>query len=400
MNNQVESHRQEAVIQALTINTAVINPTTAAYTPPSTPGFRNKRGSHLSFNANSIPFFNQTKQFAKLKSLDKSKSYALNILAKIDRGFFLADGEWTCYRRNYFQLGVSFTAIDQHGVGLMEDFKGWIETDDGQSMQIIGIAVGVGARSMDRKIDLVQHTPKRDKGPQIVPTVRALAAGGNPYMCNGIEPSPGVSIFERMQFKTSTANNGKRRAAQQFYTLAVELYGIRGDGGLVQIAIAESCQLVVRGRSPGHYVGCKGLRVGGSAGAASPGFEATSPAGSPIYASFQSPGAFSPAAMFCYTPESTFNIGVSTGGSRDDQQQMMSVYQQQMQVFGEWAAPDSPDTVYFGEEFADIDPVTCYSPVGSGVSLSAGPLTPPNFVASVNSVAKYEWDKIFGGEPM
>lgn len=75
-----------------------------------------------------------------------------------------------------------------------------------------------------------------------------------------------IAVFDRIQFKSATANNGKRRAAQQYYHLIVELYADvgnasssapgqsnQGDGGWVKISQRISAPMVVRGRSPGHY---------------------------------------------------------------------------------------------------------------------------------------------------
>jgi hypothetical protein len=62
-----------------------------------------------------------------------------------------------------------------------------------------------------------------------------------------------IVTFERVQFKTATANNGKRRAAQQYYVLLVELYAETSAGKTFRVATAQSAPLVVRGRSPGHY---------------------------------------------------------------------------------------------------------------------------------------------------
>lgn len=64
------------------------------------------------------------------------------------------------------------------------------------------------------------------------------------------------ATFERIQFKTATANNGKRRAAQQYYFLLVELLadvGSQHPDRWIKVAFRMSAPLVVRGRSPSHY---------------------------------------------------------------------------------------------------------------------------------------------------
>jgi hypothetical protein len=59
--------------------------------------------------------------------------------------------------------------------------------------------------------------------------------------------------FERLQFRVATANNGKRRASQQYFRLVFELVAELPDGSQHTISECFSSPLVVRGRSPGHY---------------------------------------------------------------------------------------------------------------------------------------------------
>jgi len=154
-------------------------------------------------------------------------------------------------------------------------------------MSISAVVDGSGGKA----IELVQHTPKRDKGPQGKPDRVKLspqpaaslgAFPGLPTVSNPLlsgSQGPGqqeyeqsysqqsqqqqtLANFDRIQFKSATANNGKRRAAQQYYHLIVELYAEIGghssnalgpDGRLVKVATRISAPMVVRGRSPGHY---------------------------------------------------------------------------------------------------------------------------------------------------
>jgi len=205
----------------------------------------------------------------------------LNIHPKVDRGFFVApeDSEWTCYRRNYFQLSVAYSLSSPNPAltndnllrtGIMLDYHGRQE-------RVTGFKITIGARvyASDQKIiDLVQHTPKRDKGPQLKPALNLMLPGGDverhsyhestedsedrPALSGNIPEGevPRVVTFERIQFKQATANNGKRRAAQQYFSLIVEAYAvILGPQGQeeIRVAVTKSSPVVVRGRSPGHY---------------------------------------------------------------------------------------------------------------------------------------------------
>jgi hypothetical protein len=183
--------------------------------------------------------------------------HKVRLHVKVDRGFFRGTGEdWTCYRRNYFQIRATF---DVHGIRyLMQgpEIPCLVQQNGQQPLsQIDYFSIGVRAQvaGTDKPIDLIQHTPKRDKGPQITPQPRGLRAGGRLDLTASASGSSAMVTFERMQFKTATANNGKRRAAQQYYELIVDLYGNTSSGTVVRVASCASPPLVVRGRSPGHY---------------------------------------------------------------------------------------------------------------------------------------------------
>jgi len=209
-------------------------------------------------------------------------SVTLSIHPKVDRGFFLAaeDNEWTCYRRNYFQISVAYSVSSPNPnmaneglmtAGIMLDYHGRQE-------RVTGFKLTIGARvygSDAKVIDLVQHTPKRDKGPQLKPALNLMTPGGDverhghhdisdsaddekAALSGNIQEgeAPKVVTYERIQFKQATANNGKRRAAQQYFSLIVEAYatvlGAQGEED-IRVAVTKSSPVVVRGRSPGHY---------------------------------------------------------------------------------------------------------------------------------------------------
>ncbi|KAI9275509.1 hypothetical protein BDA99DRAFT_550028 [Phascolomyces articulosus] len=215
-----------------------------------------KRGrSDSLFTQESGPFFSSTKTFDNVFGLDRTNLLSIRIQSKMDRGFFLADNDWTCYRRNYFQVSSAFSI---HGINHYygdHEPQCLVKTDDGNGFYPIRrFLLGIAARvsNNDKRIELVQHTPKRDKGPQITPQPKPITPGGNLSM-SAVGTNQNIVTFERIQFKTATANNGKRRAAQQYYVCVTDLYAETDHGELIRIASCQSAPLVVRGRSPGHY---------------------------------------------------------------------------------------------------------------------------------------------------
>ncbi|KAI9287802.1 hypothetical protein BC943DRAFT_378473 [Umbelopsis sp. AD052] len=199
------------------------------------------------------PMFTTKDRYGNLFALDQSTVFDPRVDAKIDRGFFLADGDWTCYRRNYFQLSATFSidglgSYNEHEIPCLVDFNGRLH-------RVQQFMLGISSHmynSRDKVIDLIQHTAKRDRGPRNTPPLVPITAGGD-LRLSSIGTTQTIATFERVQFKTATANNGRRRAAQQYHILCVEVYAQTEAGQQIKICVAESERLVVRGRSPGHY---------------------------------------------------------------------------------------------------------------------------------------------------
>ncbi|KAJ6124033.1 p53-like transcription factor DNA-binding [Penicillium samsonianum] len=207
-----------------------------------------------------------------------------DVQAKMGRGPFPAEGKWTCYRRNYFAVTCGFGLHPWPPTAPL-----YIRYPDQTLEPIRGFSMAISAivnGQYGETRELVQHTPKRDKQSERKPgrvvlqpapppsftatsTVNGNLSGFplgtqsmdyNPSFTGTPQPCqpPTSHVFERIQFQKATANNGKRRAQQQYYNLVVELYAevgssVPGETEWVQIARRHSHPLVVRGRSPGHY---------------------------------------------------------------------------------------------------------------------------------------------------
>ncbi|KAJ2262179.1 hypothetical protein GGI01_001738 [Coemansia sp. RSA 376] len=198
-----------------------------------------------------IPFFGMVRQLQQVVSMDGSNRFAVRVFPQVDRGFFLADNEWTCYRRNYFQVSCTFGLVGERGPAPDPECPCVVLDAGGTARTAVRFLVAISAQvasTRDKDVELVQHTPKRDKGPQTTPQAQPIRSSGGPSAI-----SSSTVCFERLQFKTATANNGKRRAAQQYYTLVVDLLADCDDGERCLIASTTSSPIVVRGRSPGHY---------------------------------------------------------------------------------------------------------------------------------------------------
>ncbi|TVY83072.1 Meiosis-specific transcription factor NDT80 [Lachnellula suecica] len=244
--------------------------------PSSASGFTSPTNMESSLGGASCPPLSPTEMVYHLRTHD-GQDLRPEIFGRIDKGFFMADNDWTCYRRNYFSLNCSYSIQPT----LPSSGTVHIVQNGHNGMQVYGFAMSIAAVVDGRdgkSIELVQHTPKRDKGPQEKPARITLAprppasngmygdgglgssSRGSLYDSQGFGQNPNQpqieATFERIQFKNATANNGKRRAAQQYYHLLIELFadvGQQGPERYVKIAFRMSAPMVVRGRSPGHY---------------------------------------------------------------------------------------------------------------------------------------------------
>ncbi|KAK6827900.1 female sexual development-1 protein- variant 2 [Apiospora arundinis] len=236
-----------------------------------------------------IPPLQGIQQHGQLAYATGHSPIKVEINGTIDKGFFLSEGEWTCYRRNYFSCICSYSLTPNYPGAAMH----YTPNSSATHYEVFGFAMSISAmvhESDTHTIDLVQHTPKRDKGPVSRPdrvelspkppqqtphplgtlypdshghSHRLGVGGASGGLYDGFSQSPSghptEHTFERIQFKQATANNGKRRAAQQYYHLVVELHAHVGEIGRgvadqwMKVAHRKSAKMIVRGRSPGHY---------------------------------------------------------------------------------------------------------------------------------------------------
>lgn len=228
-----------------------------------------------------------------------------DMTTRIDRGFELgAKGNWIGYKRNYVTLVLTYV------------FKGWswddflahqyfvVDANDALRrvpVRYFALRIAVRCNDPEVKIGLVQHTPKRDKGPQYATPVYPAVPGGvlpehqtvkascnkrnmskiaslrrifgfdraQYYDEHGTSAAADTSVlknyptdvltkvarFERIQF-TASLRVKVNHVNRKHFTLSVELVGV-ADGGdgehEVLLASSSSVPLLVRGRSPSNY---------------------------------------------------------------------------------------------------------------------------------------------------
>lgn len=166
-----------------------------------------------------------------------------------ESGFAPNKGQWICYKRNYFSLSCAFTTKPHPGPGPLHLRR----SHDSAPIQIVAFAVKISA-TVDKPYgdpaELIVNTPKRDHSPKEAPGLKILQIGAE-------------VAFERIQFKHASADHGGRRRKLKEFVVNVELYADMGadyhEDRYITIANKASCPVVVRGRSPQHYMGVKAL---------------------------------------------------------------------------------------------------------------------------------------------
>lgn len=197
----------------------------------------------------------------------------ISIIPVVDRGFFLEDGQWTYYRRNYFSCTCSLAIdplVDVSDLRLIE-FNG---EDD---LKIRRLAIGVSAlvNGSPQKIDLVQRNDANNGVNAVTPPeIQFLNAmpkepeessmrrkmyhdyGEQPHRkpLKGLsdESLPIEHTFERLQLGSAA----KRDALQSFELIFDAFADVSGQSTkqrLVPIARARSVKIRVRDRSPTYF---------------------------------------------------------------------------------------------------------------------------------------------------
>lgn len=233
------------------------------------------------------PEFKRTSQNFQLSDPTGKPLYTI-ISARIDRGFQKTeDDSWLSYRRNYFTLAASFSIVEKDKVELGKVPPYPVHVSHGdvtspvQSFAIRLTAFRVCNNGETEEIPLIQHTPKRDKGPRQPPAIVPAVPGVLPdhdfmrdnanyrssaqlrkvepffYRSKSLlgpftenyptEKVAHVVLFDRVQF--TTAGGG----GSQICKAAVQLIVTLNDAVSYVVAWCETPPFTLRNRSPGNY---------------------------------------------------------------------------------------------------------------------------------------------------
>ncbi|KAJ3301673.1 hypothetical protein HDV03_000514 [Kappamyces sp. JEL0829] len=198
------------------------------------------------------PMFLSTTQHLVLWDAVASNMFTVSLTPYSDKGFFVANGAWTCYRRNYFQIAVSFTVKSSNGKPVEEDTEFYVNVN-GHLERVSNFKVGLDSKcGTEKKVPLVQCSAKREKGCQVEPPL-VLITPTLPGQGKQIKLTS-KATYKRLQFKASTSTStSKRSMAQQHFNITCDLIVTTEKGTTITLATCESVDLTVRSKSSVHY---------------------------------------------------------------------------------------------------------------------------------------------------
>ncbi|ODV59344.1 transcription factor NDT80, partial [Ascoidea rubescens DSM 1968] len=218
------------------------------------------------------------------------------IFARIDRGFEKIGEEWIGYKRNYFTLVTTFKFENQDFIDFLSGNFSIYLNNSLHQVNYFALKLISKCSEDDTYINLVQHTAKRDRGPQFAPPVYPSVPGDlpnhtvikeaanvrngdkiakldkifyfnrNDYFskedlnksstCLSNYPKDKISKvarYERIQF-ASSINYRKPASSNRHFKLFVQLVAYtKNDNQEHVIAFTETPPLIIRGRSPSNY---------------------------------------------------------------------------------------------------------------------------------------------------
>ncbi|AET41472.1 transcription factor NDT80 Ecym_8187 [Eremothecium cymbalariae DBVPG len=262
------------------------------------------------------PSFTPKVEYNAVKDVRTGKKVEFEIKPRIDRGFDFIENEWIGYKRNYFTV---VSAFDTPNMTLEQFLQGSYEVRPENShsrLKVRYFAVKLVAKCIEdqSQINLVQHTAKRDKGPQFAPPIHPLVPAPLPnhqmireasnvrneskmkkfdhdfflhrdrilqdfddgciiytYPNDTIKK---VARYERIQFASSITvkkptqqskhfvlqlvlgccidgNHMNRDSNSEYYNL--DTYDQDADTTFIPILMKQTPALIIRGRSPSNY---------------------------------------------------------------------------------------------------------------------------------------------------
>ncbi len=210
---------------------------------------------------------NTPKPKVELLSRDNT-SILINLFGFLDGRFFIAGGDLndnsylSCYRRNFIQVAskLSFSDIP---VSIKFSKNNEFEEEITKNIKSLRLSIKSTQNFSKEPVELLYFPIDSSKIKTTNNTNSSHKSSLRPQYFNIpisiISLSKPIEIeWKRLQFKSATANNGRKPAFQQYYTIIIQLEAtIENENDeedeTIVVASVTSRPIVVRGRNPSFY---------------------------------------------------------------------------------------------------------------------------------------------------
>lgn len=170
--------------------------------------------------------------------------------------------ELMCYRRNIFQVSGSV---------LLPRTLRYIVTEQTKQIPILSqeltISATESAEGSPCKIICVPWKTPPNGNSSLDDRAEKEPSSVSLDLSNAPEGDPSMASFpfhwKRLQFRSATANNGRRKELQQHFVIHLKVVATLATGGKVMICHVKSNPIVVRGRSPRNFQSRKDILLTG-----------------------------------------------------------------------------------------------------------------------------------------
>ena len=156
---------------------------------------------------------------------------------KVEKGFFIKDGKWTCFRRNHFQVALDMEFDCSPSAGPKDIFL----IQEGRQINLCQFFVSIQAHGALSFSQL---------------KIYQSSSSSNHIDVAPIDFSPQSKSrvsFRRLQFNQSTPANNNRHYADRFFSISLQVHCIGEYGITRKLAECHSTKLVVLSGTPGQY---------------------------------------------------------------------------------------------------------------------------------------------------
>ena len=191
------------------------------------------------------PFFTKTTSNPSYQLYTNDASMAavtMDLKPLQEKGFFLRDNKWTCFRRNHFQLGLEVGFSTSGDMADLSSFSGdlYLKSANGEEIGINRFFTTVEAHGCLSRCPVKVY--QSGSGDTDVAPIDFKAQSKKNHI-----------TFKRLQFNQSTPTNANRHYADPFFIIEIGIHCVGSDGRSRKLAECVSTNLVVLSGTPGQY---------------------------------------------------------------------------------------------------------------------------------------------------